>query len=99
MNPGTAITVAGLWHDLSLAKRNPERAADLERDVRVFLQISAALEFSLEEERTLLDLTARELAQLRLAPANAFQLGGVKLERRVTYAIPILKRMVAAIAC
>ncbi len=75
-----------------------DRAEALERDIRTFLQLSTALALSRTEEGVLLDLGSCDMALLRLAPANAFQLGRAKLERRVTYAIVILRRMLASAA-
>ncbi len=89
------------------ARRPPEsaaalasyRATELERSVRTFLEIAAAIELSHHEECTMLDLTSREMALLRLAPPGSLPFGGGKLERRVAYAIPILQRMIASMAC
>ena len=64
----------------------------------IFLELSHALSLDAAEERALLDLPSSTLAQLRAAPSSAFQLGGPKLERRLDYAVPILKRMLASIA-
>ena len=88
----------GLWPDSGRVPRCTDRETELEQSVRTFLTISAAVHLTSVEERTLLDLTSRTMALLRLAPANAFKLGGSKLERRVTYATAIVQRMIAAIA-
>ena len=47
----------------------------------------------------LLDIGQHDTMLLRMAPAKAFKLGGSKLERRVSYAVPILRRMIAAMSC
>ena len=67
-------------------------------DTELFLVLSRALSLDGAEEQALLDLPAHTLAQLRASPSNAFQLGGAKLERRLDYAVPILKRMLASMA-
>lgn len=93
----SADALDGLWPD-SGKPGNVERATRLEGSIRAFLAISAAVDLSQVEECALLDLSAGQLAQIRVAPARAFQLGGSKLERRVNYAIPILQRMIAAMS-
>ena len=94
-----AATAAGPWPDKTGGEMQADRAGTLERNVRMFFAISAAIELTLNEERALLDLTHRDVVLLRVVPANAFHLGGSKLERRVAYAIPILQRMIAAMSC
>ena len=90
---------AGAWLDSTAYDRQAGRAADLERDMRMFFELSSAIGLSLHEERTLLDIRPNDMMPLRMAPAKAFKLGGSKLERRVSYAIPILQRMIAAMSC
>ena len=94
----SAEAAGGAWADGKARDKLADRASDLERDVRMFFETASAIELSLHEERALLDLSQREMALLRMAPANAFKLGGNKLERRVAYAIPILRRMIAAMS-
>ena len=89
---------ARLWPEAGRVARAAERETELEASIRQFLAISAALDLTAIEERTLLDLPAHEMALLRVAPGNAFKLGGSKLERRANYAIPIMQRMIAAMA-
>lgn len=89
---------AKLWPGSIIRTNQPQRAQALERRMRTFFEIGAAIELTTVEQRILLDVTARELGLLRIAPANALTLGGAKLERRVNYAIPILQRMINAMA-
>ena len=86
------------WPGSTIWPSQPQRALALERRTRVFFEIAAAIDLTPDEQRILLDVTSRELALLRLAVANAFSIGGAKLERRVNYAIPILQRMITAMA-
>ena len=86
------------WPGNSVRPGQPPRAMALEDRMRTFFEIGAAIELTAVEQRILLDVTADEMALLRVAPANALTLGGTKLERRVNYAIPILQRMIAAMA-
>ncbi len=67
--------------------------------VEIFLDLSSALSLNAAEERAMLDMTAHAWFQLRLAPETAFAAGGPKLERRLDYAIPILRRMIASQVC
>ncbi len=74
----------------------PGQRSRLRRQIETFLELSSALGLSQAEERTLLDLTAPELAALRLSLAPPDGADTAKLQRRVEYAIPILRRMLAA---
>ena len=94
----TPATIIKFWPDSVIRPDQAVRACALERRTRTFFEIAAAIELTAVEQRILLDVTARELALLRVAPARAMALGGIKLERRVNYAIPILQRMIAAMA-
>lgn len=99
MSLGIAEAEAFGWvHMLDTSHARAVRSADLSESVVMFFSIANTLALSATEERILLDLTRSETSQLRMAPAKAFQLGGSKLERRVNYAIPIMRRMLAAIA-
>ncbi len=87
-----------LWPESGLVSRCTDQETELEHSIRTFLTISAAVHLTSVEERTLLDVTPRTMALLRLAPGNAYKLGGSKLERRVSYATAIVQRMIAAMA-
>ena len=98
---GFVSTVDGkakLWPGSIIWPSQSHRSRALERRVRTFFEIAAAMELTPVEQRIMLDVTSREIALLRVAPGNAFSLGGAKLERRVNYAVPILQRMVLAMA-
>ena len=94
----TSENIIKLWPGRVPWADDTERACALERRLRTFFEITAAIEITAIEQRILLDVTARELALFRVAPAKALSLGGAKLERRVNYAIPILQRMITAMA-
>ena len=91
--------IVKLWPGGAILPGSSQRATVLGRRVRAFFDIAAVIELTTVEQRILLDITARELAQVRLAPANALALCGAKLERRVNYAIPILHRMATSMGC
>lgn len=67
------------------------------RKFLTFLDLAESLRFSPDEERTLLDVTARDLVRLRDDPTVASSLGA-KLVRRLDYALPVLRRMLASAA-
>ena len=60
------------------------------------MELSQALGLSQSEERTLLDVTPQELVLLHQSPDLCGQMDMAKLQRRADYAIPILRRMLAA---
>ena len=76
----------------------PSPAATQACKIATFFQLTGALSLDWAEEQALLDLSEDDLAQLRQSPADALQLGDPKLDRRLNYAIPILRRMLAAIS-
>ncbi len=63
-----------------------------------FFQLSGELSLDQAEERALLDLSESGMAQLRQSAAHMLQLGDPKLDRRLNYAIPIMRRMLAAVS-
>jgi hypothetical protein len=74
----------------------PEMGA-LSSEIKLFFQLSSALALSEAEERALLDVSLTEVRQMRNGGPHVIRTGGdAKLERRVNYAIPILRRMLAA---
>ncbi len=64
----------------------------------VFLDLAAGLKLDLAEERTMLDVSMRDLHRLRHNTSLAISDGGTKLQRRLDYAIPVLRRMLASAA-
>ncbi|WP_158743425.1 hypothetical protein [Acidisphaera sp. L21] len=83
-------------HVVGLPAMGGSRGAVLASKITAFLAVSDALALSQAEERTLLDLPAADWTALRASPAAAQWLVSPKLERRVDYAITILRRMHAA---
>ena len=66
--------------------------------LNVFLDLAASLELDHGEECAMLDLTMRDLLRLRSDTSQATGIGGAKLQRRLDYAIPVLRRMLASAA-
>ena len=64
----------------------------------VFLDLAAGLALDFAEQRTMLDVTMRDLHRLRHDTSLATSVGGPKLQRRLDYAIPVLRRMLASAA-
>ena len=64
--------------------------------VEEFLALAKALSLSMAEQRTLLDVTAADMAALTDSPAAAAAMDAEKLQRLATNAIPVLRRMLAA---
>lgn len=64
--------------------------------VEAFFELAEALSLDQWERQALLDLPGRDLDRLFNAPGLARQIGGAKLQRRVDYALPILRRMLVA---
>jgi hypothetical protein len=64
--------------------------------IETFLELSSALTLTEPEQRALLDLTAAELDSLRLFLAPAEGMDAAKLQRRIDYAVPLLRRMLVA---
>ena len=64
----------------------------------VFFDLSRSVSLSAAEEAALLDLPAEMVARLNAAPAEGLPFDRVKLLRRLDYAIPILRRMLAALS-
>ena len=74
------------------------RTHDIDFQATTFFALSDALALDQEEERAMLGLRPQDLQRLHTSPAEAMQWGGPKLVRRLDYAIPLLKRMLASIA-
>ena len=74
----------------------PSQDRDIRRDVEIFFELSQTLALAANEQQALLSISGYDLDQLRADPDVALELDEPKLVRRLSYAIPILRRMVAS---
>ena len=66
--------------------------------LNVFLALAAGLALDVAEQRTMLDISTRDLQRLCQDISAATSIGAAKLRRRLDYAIPVLSRMLASAA-